>query len=186
MPNDATKVSVGKPNVIGAVFNAPIGSTLPTDASTALDAAFVGLGYLSDAGWVASPNATEGTEIKAYGGDVVLKTDATTAWTFKFAFIQTDKKALEVYFGKDNVVETDGKLKVSVANTPRGANAYVFNLVETGNKPVRIVVPNGKVTAIEDISYTDTDVISYGVTISALPDVSGKQYYEYIDPAPES
>ena len=40
-------VSQAKPKVGGAVYYAPIGSTLSTDATTALDVAFKSLGYIS-------------------------------------------------------------------------------------------------------------------------------------------
>jgi hypothetical protein len=184
MGNDATKVSVGKPAIIGAVFNAPIETTLPTDATTALAEGFTGLGYLSDAGWTVSPNATEGTNITAFGGDSVLKTDPTINPIFKFVLIQTDVPALKVYFGDENVtVDSEtGRIAVDVSNKPRENKAWVFNLVGSGGRPERVVVPSGKVTALEDITYADGTVIGYGVTLSTTPDAGGSYYRKLIDP----
>ena len=44
---DAKKTSVGKPKIGGAVFRAPVGTALPTDATSKLDVAFKELGYCS-------------------------------------------------------------------------------------------------------------------------------------------
>ena len=48
--SDAKKVTVSKPKVGGAVYRAPLGTTPPTDATTALDKAFKSLGYISEDG----------------------------------------------------------------------------------------------------------------------------------------
>ena len=47
-----SNVSTGKPNVAGAIFCAPIGTTLPTDTTTTLDAAFKEMGYAAEDGVV--------------------------------------------------------------------------------------------------------------------------------------
>ena len=47
---DAKNVTAAKPKVGGAVWRAPLGTTLPTDAKTALDKAFKSLGYISSDG----------------------------------------------------------------------------------------------------------------------------------------
>ena len=50
MPTDVTKVTAGKPKVGGALFRAPAGTALPTDAVTALAEAYKCLGYVSEDG----------------------------------------------------------------------------------------------------------------------------------------
>ena len=47
---NAANVSVGKPMVIGGLYAAPTSTPTPSDATSALNEAFVNLGYLSDDG----------------------------------------------------------------------------------------------------------------------------------------
>ena len=81
MPTVAN-VSAGKPKVSGAVYRAALGSTLPTDATTSLDAAFKELGYVSEDG-VSNNNSPSSDNVKAWGGAtvLVLQNEKTDEWT---------------------------------------------------------------------------------------------------------
>ena len=79
---NASNVTTGKPKKGGAIFRAPLGSTLPTDATTVLDEAFVGLGYCSDDG-LTNENSPETESIKAWGGDTVLTTQTAKEDTLR-------------------------------------------------------------------------------------------------------
>ena len=68
---DATKVTTGVRRTLGGVFCAPAGTTLPTDASTALATAFKDQGYISEDG-VTKSYSNDIQEIKEWGGATVL------------------------------------------------------------------------------------------------------------------
>ena len=48
--NNSAKVTVGKPKVAGAIYRAPIGTALPTNATGELSASYVCCGYVSEDG----------------------------------------------------------------------------------------------------------------------------------------
>ena len=73
MAGTATNVTAGKPKTAGAVFCAPVGTTLPTDAVTALANTFKDLGFVSEDGVTRSISKST-TNIKEWGGGVVLIT----------------------------------------------------------------------------------------------------------------
>ncbi|MDM5145820.1 hypothetical protein ICE98_02955 [Lactococcus lactis] len=44
----------------------------------------------------------------------------------------------------------------------------------------RIVIPQGKVSEIGDISYNDSDAVGFEITLTGLPDKAGNSHYDYI------
>ena len=56
----------------------------------------------------------------------------------------------------------------------------VFEFAMTGDRVKRIVIPDGQVSDLDDVSYADGDAIVYTPTITAYPDSAGNTAYEYI------
>lgn len=176
----ATNVSVGKPRAAGGIFAAPPGSSLPTDATSDLDNAFVGLGYVSDAGLVNGVEVNT-EDVVAWGGDTVLTIRTSRSETFSWTFIETNAAVMAEVYGPSNVTGTDQtELTVVHNNRELPSRAYVFEILMTGDRVKRIVVPNAKVTSVGDVSYVDGEPIGYEVTLGAFPDAQGNTAYEYI------
>ena len=184
MANTATNVSVGKPKTTGGIWRAPLGTTLPTDASTALAAAFVSLGYIANGG-VTNSNTMESDEYKAWGGDVVLTYQTEKTDTFAFGLIESlNPDVLETVYGEDNV---SGTLATGITVRANAADlteyVYVIEQVLRGGALKRIVIPDGKVSEIGEIVYQDEEVINYQVTITAMAGADGDTHKEYIKAA---
>lgn len=177
----ASNVSAGKPKIGGAIYTAPVGTTLPTDTSTDLDSAFKSLGYVSEDG------LTNGTDLevqksKAWGGDTVLVTQKSKDDTFKYTLIEAlNKDVLGYVYGEDNVtgdINTGLTIKVNNADVPE--RSIVIDMILRNNTAKRIVIPSCKISEVEDIVYSDEDPIAYGTTVDCTPDSDGNTHYEYL------
>lgn len=180
MPN-VENVSVGKPAVSGAVFNAPVGTSLPASTTAALAAAFKALGYVSEDG-VTNSNSLTTEQIKAWGGDVVAVPQSEKNDTFQLKLIEaTNTDVLAVVFGPDNVIgDLAAGLTVKANADELPETSWVIDMILRGGAAKRVVIPRGKISEIGDVVYKDNEVIGYDLTITALPDASGNTHYEYI------
>ena len=182
MANTATNVSVGKPAVAGAIWVAPAGTTLPNDATTAIDTAkYTCLGYVSEDG-LTNSNSPESDSIKAWGGDTVLTILTGKEDTFQFTLIEAlNLDVLKFVYGSSNV---SGTLSTGVTVTANSQDVpeciIAIDMLFTGNVAKRVVIPHAKVSEVGDISYTDGDAVGYETTVTCLPDSSGNTHYEYI------
>lgn len=182
MANTATNVTTGKPNISGAVYVAPIGTTLPTDATTALDNAFVCLGYVSEDG-LENNNDMDVSAIKAWGGMIVYRSLNELDDNFVLTLIESENiDVLKAVYGSNNVtVDASGNVTVAVKADDPEENVWVFELALRNSRAKRIVIADGAITAREAITYNDSDAVGYGITVSAYPDANGETHKEYLE-----
>lgn len=179
MANNAQNVSFGKPKATGGIWIAPSGTTLPVNATATLDNDFKSLGYISEDGLV-NAIETDTEEVKAWGGDTVLTGQTSFAEKFTFNMLETNVEALKFYYGADNVTDS-GEITISVNSTELPEVVMVAEVVLTGGRVKRIVVPHAKLfDRSGEITYVDGEAIMYPVNILALPDVSGNTSKQYI------
>lgn len=177
----AANVSAGKPKVGGAIYTAPVGTPLPTSAFEELNAAFKGLGYVSEDGLVNSTDM-ESEKIKAWGGATVLVIQKSKDDKFKYTLIEVKNvDVLGYVYGEANVsgsLETGIVIKVNNGDVPE--RSIVIDMILRDNTAKRIVIPSCKISEVGDINYTDEDAIGYETTVDCTPDTEGNTHYEYI------
>lgn len=187
MANTAANIVAGKPLATGGVLIGPVGTVAPTDATTALNAAFISAGYIGEDGLTESADRSI-EKVKAWGGDVVkvLQTDFSTSYSF--TFLETlNSTVLKTVYGDTNVTTTAATatkgtlhaVKVNADTLPQ--KAFVFE-VKDGIARIRIHVPLGQITEVGEITYSDGEVIGYQVTVEAFRDSTlGANAIKYID-----
>lgn len=181
--SNVQNVSAAKPNVGGAISVAPLGTAVPTDATTALAAAYKKLGYVSDDG-LTNNNTPETDTIKAWGGDIVLTPQTEKSDEFSFTLIEVENlDVLKTIYGESNVtgdLDTGIHIKATTEELPH--YVFVIDMILNSNVIKRIVIPNASITEIGEIAYKDDELVGYETTINALP-VEGTTHHEYIKKA---
>lgn len=186
MAQTAANVSTGKPLVTGGVLTAPLGTALPTDDATALNVAFTAVGYAGDGGVVRSESRSSDKK-KAWGGDVVFTAQTDYEVTYKLTLIEHfNPEVHKLVHGASNVVvtaatvSTGTKVKISGNSAVLDRKEWIFEM-PAGAAKTRHVIPIGQITEVGDVSYVDSDLIAYEITVSCYPDATGNAYYEYLN-----
>ena len=179
MPNLTDNVSTGKGKVGGYAYIAPAGTTLPTDAETALSSDFLVLGYISEDG-ITNATERESEDIKDMNGDTVMSPQTGHSETWQATFIEDlNINVLKMVYGDANVTETNGAITITSNGAELSEKVFVFELIERG-RAARIIIPCGKITEVGDVVYRAGEAIGHEVTISALPNADGVKSYKRV------
>ena len=177
---NAAEVTVGAAKVTGAIFVAPKGTTLPTDATTTLGAAFSLLGYTSDAGVTISESSST-NDIRAWEGRMKVFT-AKTEYTEQVSFtpIQCNSEVTKLTWGDDKVT-VDGVTGAIHAKHHGGVLEPVVIAIETVPREgiVRRYTGEFQLTERGEQTMDGTQVDGRQLTFDAIPDTNGVTMHEY-------
>lgn len=192
MSVDASKVRVGTPDQLttGAITCAPLGTKLPdlkdiTPAKVTLDEAFKDAGYANEDGISVTPDYST-SDIKEWGGSTVRRVLEQFTGEIAFTMIQIDESSFKIAFGDDHVTATPAdashgnQLKAAIGAHLPDRKTWVFKMKD-GAARMLILVPDGQVTALDEISFNATDPVAFAVTLSCYADEKGNSIYILTD-----
>ena len=147
MAVDASKVLVGALDqaTTGAVLDAPVGTPIPTDLNSALNAAFKDSGYISSDGIALSTDYSTKDITEANGANVrqlLEKFDGTV----KFTELEMSERAATRAFGKDAVTVTAAtstrgtQMKIAIGARLPEVREWVFKLKDGAAEAVTLPV----------------------------------------------
>lgn len=175
---NANEVTVGSALATGAIWVAPKGTALPTDATTALAGTYKLLGFTSDAGVQISENASNQSIVAWEGRTEVY--NVRTAYTESVSFmpIQCNRTVSELLWGADAVVTGNGTISVSHHGKTLEPIAIV---IETVPRDGVIKRYTGTFQLVERGAQTldGTQVDGRTCTFNAIPDTNGVTMHEY-------
>lgn len=155
--------------ITGELYVAPTGTALPSDTSTALNAAFKGLGYFNEDG-VTESFERDTEDITAWQNAARVRTVITSAKaTYTGTLIQTNVDVIETVFGV-TVSQTGahGTYTINPGATS-GRKAWVLEVID-GDEVKRISIAEGEITEIGETTYATGEPIGYAITLEAYTD----------------
>lgn len=170
----------------GYIWVAPLGTTIPADATAKLDQAFVGLGYLSEDGLTEPASFTAGDDIVAAGGDTVAQADPTFSKTWTGTCIEAlNEDLLRVAYGSTNVtvtpaVDTDGSITIKEQAGDIEHHVIVIDEMLKGGRKRRNVMADATFLITGDISHVHTALVNFEFTITAYPTANQPAQTQYI------
>lgn len=192
MAVDASKVLVGTPDQLttGAIMCAPVGSKTPeltdmTPEKVTIDPAFSDAGYANSDGLALTVDYST-SNITEWSGGVVRRVLEEFTGEVAFTLIQVDENSFKIAFGDDYVeavaaTKTHGnQLKAAIGAHLPGRKAWVFKMKD-GAARILVVVPNGQVTGLDEVSFNATDPVGLAVTLSCYNDEHGESIYILTD-----
>jgi len=184
--NDADELVVASN---GAVYFAPVGTTLPaigSDPTAALAAAFVGAGFITEDGATLSVGA-DVTDFMAWQSRQAIRREKESQEIqFTFSFQQWNEENIPFAFGGGEVVDEGGGLfsyQFPADDDALDERSLVVD-AQDGDKNLRFVFPRGNVTEAVETQFQRSAEAELPITYKVLaPTAGGSPGYLLTDAA---
>lgn len=172
MSKDPNEIVVG---ANGSIYVAPVGTSAPTTVASALNGAFVELGYTSEAGVTLNRSQTI-TDIRVwqsrYPARRIVEDEVLSA---SFALRQWNRDTVELALGGEVASQGGGNFKLTPLPVDDAIDTriLVIEWQDGDDKDYRLVIPRCVVTDTGDITVARTGAADLPVTLSVLAEEGG-------------
>lgn len=156
--------------ITGEVSVGATSATAPTGTGSTITG-FTGLGYVNEDG-VKEVRDRSVDDIKAWqNADTVRTVISDASLKYTFTLMETTKTVVETVYGVTvTQTVTEGNY-VIVPSSTGGQKSWVIDVVD-GTNLKRIYVPNGEITEVGEVTYSNGDPIAYEVTLQTYPNTT--------------
>lgn len=161
-----------------------VGSTAPTDTTTALDAAFVDVGFLTEDG-LTEMREQSVKDHYATGGVLIRTTRSKHKRSFKFTCLEDTPEVFDLRNPGSSASTSTGTTTRTVKVPEANPKAFVFQQNDPAGSWVRrLHIATAEVIDVAEIKSGDEDMAMFELTVNVYPSSSSVLYTEITtDPA---
>lgn len=165
MPVDSKNIRIAG---TGTVWIAPVGTTLPTDSTSSVNAAFVNAGFLTDGFEVTQEYKTKDVEVWQ-SLEIVRQFPTNISRMVSFEAVEHNKQTVSMAWGGATITKgTGGAYSISIPSTYINSEyACVLDLSD-GSVNQRIVLPRVTLNSLPKITAGRQDTIKYDFELQVL------------------
>lgn len=177
--NSTDNVSSTKGVRGGYIFVAPVGTTLPTDYSTALPTAYKCLGFISEDGYVETVDS-DSEDLVDMNGDLMDSPQTSRVESAQLTLAEIKAMTLKLMYGDENVTDKAGVITVKHNGNSNDTWVVVLDLLLKNNRKWRKVVPLFQCSELDDLTLAVGELAARALTAKYLTDGDGNTCYDYI------
>ena len=173
------EIAFAKAKAAGAVYRDNAAHpVIPETALDELPSSAVALGYVGPEGIENNEDVSE-EEFQDMNGDTVATIITSRKEVVSFTLLQTSPETLAAIYGDVNVTDTGTEIVVVRKATEQKLTPWYIELVLTGDRVLRKVIPAAKPKAGRTITYKKGKPIDYTLELTCMPDDNGVTSLDY-------
>lgn len=179
--NNTKNVSYGKFKPGAYFFVAPYGTTLPTDNTSELDAAFENMGFMGDDGFTFDNSVTANTAQDA-NGDTIASSSGAPTKTITTTFREIKEASMKVVYGSGNVTDENGVLTIHDKGPNNELKSAVVEALLADGRKDRKVIPMCSPNQLGSESIVYSSLVGKPMTWAVMLDPNlGDYSVDYVD-----